>query len=275
MCHTPHVQLIRLEGDDIRQRINGGKRLRLLDEIEEEFLGHHIGIHEDILLIRRAHIGRDGQNSLLLIEIEHAAAQIGISGVIDTVIQQGHIGAARHMIIQELAVILFVDHVTGSHDHIGQVHALDDLVILQKTCDIVIVDRLGIVDLREQQLQLPSLGVDIVMTSRPDMLRDGTRAGAHIDLDLVDPGIAHIGYGEVDHTVSPEEGECPDRPVIMQSFHMKSAGCRGDHAECLVCHRLSPPSLPHFPRPAGCFHCSSCRRRLPCRSGLHPPRVHG
>jgi hypothetical protein len=98
-------------------------------------------------------------------------------------------------------------------------HGLDILEVLIVGLDIGIVDIIGSICLREKELQLAALGIDIVMAACAQMFYQGARLAVDIDLDAVDIAVAEVGNRKVNHAVSAQEGECSDGTIILEAFH--------------------------------------------------------
>ena len=109
------------------------------------------------------------------------------------------------MCLNKITVVSCVDHVARCDDNIRLGHALDAVQIIDISSDICAVDITDLTLFRVHNAQLATLGVDIVMTSGTEMFGQGTRFPAHIDLDIINAAVAHIGNREIDDTISAEE----------------------------------------------------------------------
>ena len=109
------------------------------------------------------------------------------------------------MCLNKITVVSCVDHVARCDDNIRLGHALDAVQIFDISSDICAVDITDLTLFRVHNAQLATLGVDIVMTSGAEMLGQRTRFPAHINLDIINTTVTHIGDREIDDTISAEE----------------------------------------------------------------------
>ena len=84
-------------------------------------------------------------------------------------------------------------------------HSLNALEILKECGNISIVNVIVRAVFREKDTQLTPLGVDVIVPPCSQVFHKRTRFTARIDLDLVDPAVAHVRDREVDNAVSAEE----------------------------------------------------------------------
>ena len=88
MSHTAHIQLAADLIDHIRQCEHGRKLTGLVNEIDEEFRLHHICIHENIAVLRITMVRLQREHTLLLVEIEHLAVQVGFLRIVNGMVQK-------------------------------------------------------------------------------------------------------------------------------------------------------------------------------------------
>ena len=262
VLRTADVQAVALQIQNVRQVENRGALLRLMDQMNEHLLAHHIGVHENIAVRRRTIIHMDRLHALLTVQIQNGAVAVPVIRLVGLVIQERDIRAALHMLLQELLEILFENHIAGCDDHIRLLHSLDHLEVVHERGNVRVVNVVDAAVLIEQELELASFGIDVVVLAVAQMLRKRTRILADIDLNAVDAAVRQIGYREIHHTVSPEEGEGADRAVILHSLYMIAAIGGRDDSECID-HLTQPPL--HSSRQGECSHCPHFRLQRPSR----------
>ena len=220
---TPDVQFLTLRVDDLWQRVQGGDFLCFLNQLDEEILLHHVGIHEDVLALGGSPVALDGEDPFLFVQIQGVTSQEAFPRVVDGMIYQGDIGLGLDVRLQKLAIVHRVNHVAWRDDDIHLVRTLDVLHVVHVGGDIRVINRIRDVRLGEKHVQVPALGVDVVMAARPDVFHQGTRLLVRVNLDIFNPAVAHVGEREVNHAVSAKEGKRANRTVILQSLHMDVA----------------------------------------------------
>ena len=139
-------------------------------------------------------------------------------------IEHGDVRAGLSMILKKRIEVLSKDHAAGSNDDILFFHLLDLLNIASEGLDICIVNFIGHGLIREKDLNLSTLGVNVVMAACPDVLYHGTGHGSDINLDVIDIAVAEIGNREIDHAVSSKEGKCADGTIVLKSCHFLVSG---------------------------------------------------
>ena len=124
------------------------------------------------------------------------------------------------MLLQQRLIILRVDHVARRDDDVREREPLDDGQVLHKRRDVGVVDIAGGVRLREQNLNVAALRVDVVAARAADVFGQGTRVLADIDQNAVDVAVAHIGNRKINDAVAAGEGERADRAVCLKPLYM-------------------------------------------------------
>ena len=120
-------------------------------------------------------------------------------------IHHGNVCAGLYVLVQELAVVCGVDHVARCDHYIRLREPLDAVQVLHVGFHVCAVDIAYLCGLGVHDVQLAALGVDVVVASGAEVLGQGTRFLADIDLDVVDAAVAHIRDREINDAVASEE----------------------------------------------------------------------
>ena len=181
-----------------------------MDQIQKQLLLHDIGIHENIAAFCIAVVRLNGENTLLLVQSQDIAVQVSFLCIIYRMIKQGDVCTGINMLLDQFGEISRINHIIWCDYHIWMMHFFDVLQIFIIGSNIGIIDCISLICIREKNLQLTALGVDIIMTSGTDMGNQCTGFFLYIDLDTVNAAVAQIGNREVDNTISAQEREGSD-----------------------------------------------------------------
>ena len=179
--------------------------MRFLHEIEEELLGHYICIHGDVPVLCVAAVRLDGEHALLLVDIQRVACKECFLRIVNGMIHHGNVRAGLYVFGEELAVVCGVDHVARCDHNVRLRQTLDAVQVLHVGFHVCAVDIADLRGLGVHNVQLAALGVDVVVASGAEVLGQGTRFLADIDLDVVDAAVAHIRDREINDAVTSEE----------------------------------------------------------------------
>ena len=250
--------------------------MSLLNQFKEQSFLHYISIHEDIFALCISMVWLDGENTLLLVDIQCMAVQEMILCIVYTVIHQCDICTGLDMSLKECIIICCVNHIAWCEDNIFGINLIKAVKVFNICSDICIVDIVLFNRLCKKDIQLSTLGVDVIMTSCSEMFYKGTGFSADIHLHDINTTVTHIGNRKVDHTVSSEERKSSDRTIIQHTTYMYVISCKVNNSKCFT-HLTLPPL--HVLQPVRYSHCLHCRlrhsfRSLPYRQQVHGLRLH-
>ena len=180
------------------------------------------------------------------------------------------------MRLKECIIICCIDHITWCKDYIFGINLIKAVKVLDVSGNICIVDIVLFNGLCKKNVQLSTLGVDVVMTSCSEMFYEGTRFSADVNLHYINPTVTHIRNRKVDHAVSSEERKSSDRTIIQHTIYLYVISCEINNSKCFT-HLTLPPL--HVLQPVRYSHCLHCRlrhsfRSLPYRQQVHGLRLH-
>ncbi len=136
-----------------------------IDEVNEGFLLHDEGIHEDIAVRFRPVVRLDLIYALLAVEFENVAGTVFRISLFCAVIQERHIRTALDVLIDKSPEVSLEYPVARSNDDIILLHALDDIHVIVICTHIGVVNRVKTGILVKQKLQFAALCIDVVMLS--------------------------------------------------------------------------------------------------------------
>ena len=140
MCHSPDIQFFAFLVYNLRQRIHGGDLSCFFNQLYKQLLLHHVSVHRDIPVLCGSPVLLNGENTLLLVQVQKVAVQIHLFRIVYGMIQHRDICLRFDMRLEQGIKILCKYHKIRRDDHILLMRPFNTVDVLIKCRNIGIVD---------------------------------------------------------------------------------------------------------------------------------------
>ena len=230
--HTASV--VQHSGNHVLTEVLGGVRVRL---VPDQVLGQKLSVKD---IDTHGRLGALGMRGFLL-EFQDAVVLIGIhnaeaAGLIQRHVQNGN-GTVRTrflMLLQHLAVVHFIDMVTGQNQHVVRIITVDEIQILIDRIGGTLIPVCAVASLIRRQnaytaghaVQIPGLTVaDILIQNKRLILGQNTHG--------INTGIHAVGHRKIDDTVFAAKLDCRLCRFLRQRVQTGSLAAGQEHSHAL------------------------------------------